>query len=92
MADPFLGRYNKLCDSYRTALMNCICYDRRIERLKKLAYGSDIVISATSCSAIAAWNIFKIPGGASIWSFVLGAGAVFSILKTTLIANPFVVF
>ncbi len=84
MSDNFFDKYSHICDSYKTAYMNFILYDKRIKHLKNWIYASDIIVTLTSCSAVAAWGFFKAPGGASIWSFILGIGTILSILKTSL--------
>lgn len=77
------AQFRTVCESYRKAYMNCLYYEQRLKIVKCQSQIADYLIALSSCSAIAAWNILKVPAGANVWSLILGLGALAAALKPT---------
>ena len=81
---PAQARLVQLYDYYRTCLMNAKYYARRIEILKWVNLGADILTAIVASSAFVGLAIWKSDVGKNLFSVLLGSSAVISVLRPVL--------
>ncbi|HEY0376541.1 MAG TPA: hypothetical protein VGC87_06250 [Pyrinomonadaceae bacterium] len=79
--DQLRGLVGRIYDAFCNASLSRKYYSHRLTNYRIINRWYEIVLGVGSSATVAAWSLWKVPGGANFWTAFAGAIAVLALIK-----------